>query len=120
MGGQNILHTPYQSGEAFLHITWNFYRITGQHLSQWDEPFNQATFFNYDTTTAVVVNEVFTIPPATAANQPSYLEISGNTREVNDTNFKFDFGGSTSVNLVIVYSQYAGVTKESRHGNSRR
>ncbi len=76
---------------------------------KWFEKFNQATFYNYDTTTPVKVNNNVVIPPAqTIAGNvyPTIMEISLNKDEVNDTYFSFDFGASTSPNLQVMYTEY--------------
>lgn len=82
---------------------------------KWFEAFNQASFFNYDTTSVVIVNTSITIPPAVTVSgnvYPTVLEISLNTDQVNETYFTFDFRGSTSPNLQVMYTEF---TNESKH-----
>lgn len=72
------------------------------------EPFNQCTFFNYDTVNPVEINKL-RIPPAivNAGNvYPASYQVSLNVGEVNDSKYQIDFKGSTSANLFVVYTQY--------------
>ena len=81
---------------------------------KWFEAFNQASFFNYDTTTAVIVNGSLIIPPAMTVGgfvYPTVMEISLKTDQVNDTYFTFDFRGSTSPNLQVAYTEYLDEAK---------
>jgi hypothetical protein len=80
-------------------------------VGKWKEPFNQASFFNYDPVNPVKVNQ-FVIPPAVTIGgfaYPAVLKINLNTLEVNQTFFTFDFGASPTANLQIIYSQYEGL-----------
>lgn len=77
---------------------------------KWMEPFNQATFFNYDTTGTVTVNGSQVIPAAQNIGgfiYPTVMEISLNTEEVNDTYFTFDFASRRNQpNLQVIYTTY--------------
>ena len=92
-------------------LSVNFTALTEN--SQWFEPFNQATFFNYDTTNKVVINQGLILPPAVLSGSivyPTSFTVALNALEVNTTNFSFDFQGSTSINLHVVYTQYLGIS----------
>ena len=78
---------------------------------KWKEPFNQATFINYDTNSQVIINTNIIIPPAavnvTTGNvYPTVFQISLNTEEINDEYYTFDFQGSSSANLQVIYTWY--------------
>ena len=75
---------------------------------KWKEAFNQATFFNYDTN-PVIVNTNITIPAAATVGgvvYPTVFTISLNTEEVNDEYYTFDFQGSRTPNLQVMYTWY--------------
>ena len=91
-------------------LTVNFTSATEN--MEWEEPFNQVTFFNYDTANKVIINRSLTLPPAIligAFTYPTSFTVSFNELEVNSSNFSFDFGTSTSINFQIVYTQYLGI-----------
>lgn len=91
-------------------VVWNSVNVTNLN-GKWKEPFNQASFFNYDTTNIVKVND-FIIPPAVSVGgntYPTVLEYNLNTMEVNVTYFTFSFPTPATANLQIIYSQYEGI-----------
>ena len=91
-------------------LSVNFTALTEN--SQWFEPFNQATFFNYDRNNPVIINQGLVLPPALFTGgivYPTSFTVSLNALEVNSTNYSFDFSGSDSINLQIVYTQYLGI-----------
>lgn len=94
---------------ALHKIGVHFTNVSTLKGGKWFEPFNQASFFNYDTTTSVKINNSITIPPAQTIGgfvYPTVLEISLNTEQVNAEFYTFDFGTSASPNLQVIYTQY--------------
>lgn len=90
-------------------VSTNFYQNNASQ--QWKEPFNQATFFNYDPNNPIRINK-FILPVAQTVSgnvYPSYMTINLNRLEINDTNFTIDTNGSTTANYHIIYTQYLGV-----------
>jgi len=87
-------------------------QFTAMNYNQeFEEPFNQCTFFNYDTSASVSINKL-KIPPAILIGSnvyPTSFTVSLNENEVNTTNYSVDFGSSTNANLQIVYTQYLGI-----------
>lgn len=87
-----------------------FFDQPNADTNKWKQPFNQVCFFNFDVNHPVTVNNSFVIPPAQAIPNgviPGQLEITLNVSEVNDTTFSFKYAaGSTTNNIVIVYTQY--------------
>jgi hypothetical protein len=76
----------------------------------WHHPFNKASFFNYDPNSAVIINRSFIIQPAQVVggiNYPTFLEISLNENEVNQSSLSLDTKGSTSADLRVILTLYA-------------
>jgi len=90
---------------------------TGTHFwhtnasDTWFEPFNQATFFNYDPNSSLLVNN-FPIPAAQIVGgvlYPTNFKINLNAGEINPTKMIIDINGSATANCWIVYTQYLGL-----------
>jgi len=74
----------------------------------WNQPFNQVLFLNYDTTNVVKINDQ-PIPPAIVQGgfiYPSQLSVCLNVGEVNKTSFSFDFGQTTAAQLHVLFTKY--------------
>lgn len=69
--------------------------VDGSYVD-WYQPFNQATFFNYDTQ-PVTVNS-FPVLPNT------FHHISLRVGQYNDTRFRINFKSPSTSNLWVVYS----------------
>jgi N6-adenosine-specific RNA methylase IME4 len=90
-------------------ITTTFYNCT--NVQEWKEPFNQATFINYDPVNPILINSL-PIPPAQTIGgviYPTSFKINLNVGEVNRTNFNIDIRGSQTALCWIVYTQYIGI-----------
>lgn len=91
---------------AVTTTTW-----TCDTATQFAQPFNQATFLNYDTLHPVTIIDSIVIPPAqvvTGGVQPGQFKINLNTGEVNQSPINIKFvNGSTTNNVVVIYTQYA-------------
>ena len=74
------------------------------------QPFNQATFVNYDTNFGVTILDTVLIPRATISSgivTPAQFKLNLNTGEVNGTAIKITIpASSTTANLVVIYTQY--------------
>lgn len=83
--------------------------ITNNQQS-WKLPFNQVLFLNYDINQPVTVNTDIIIPVAQLNGAggvvPSFFKLSLNAGEINDSNFRFSFNGSTTGQLVVVHTEY--------------
>lgn len=87
-------------------VSVNYYK-TSKEVA-WKEPFNQATFYNYDTASGILINQ-FPLGPALTIGgnvYPSYHTVNLNVGEVNETNYTVDSKGSATANVWIVYSEY--------------
>lgn len=97
--------------EELQEISTNFYSSS---ISQdWKEPFNDATFFNYDTVNPLFIQK-WELPPAIVNTTnghvyPSALAIELKVGCVNGTNFTMDTKGSTTGSWRIIFTQYLGV-----------
>lgn len=90
-------------------VSTNFYQ--NSVTQQFKEPFNQATFFNYDVNSSISINK-WVLPPAITISgsvYPTYLQISLNFGEINDTNFDINTFNSTTGNWQVIFTQYLGV-----------
>lgn len=72
------------------------------NVSGWNQPFNKVSFLNLDPTNPVFI---------TTNGQASVLAgeqmvIALNVGEVNATDFTFDFGGSATANLIVIFTRY--------------
>jgi len=79
-----------------------------------NQPFNQVTFINLDVNTpvgaSVYINDLEILGPNTTTGATGQtLEIGLNTLEINKTDFKIDFRGSTTGQLQIIYSMYKDI-----------
>ena len=77
----------------------NFFWVDFETLKTWKEPFNQATFFNWDPANNVYINQ-HPVGPGQA------FSISLNAGEVNTSRYNIDNRGSATASLEIVYTQY--------------
>lgn len=79
-----------------------------KNKDDWKQPFNQALFLNYDTAQSVLINNQ-PVPPAIingGFTYPSQFCISLNVGEVNDSSYTFDFQGSATAQLHVVFTRY--------------
>lgn len=92
--------------------------VTLNTNQRWTTGFNSVTFFNYDTNNAVTINQ-FVIPPAVASGgdiYPTFLEISLNRGEINDSYYDIKFvKDSTTNKLCVVYSLYNHGLEDRNH-----
>jgi hypothetical protein len=98
---------PQQNHRRVVVLT----ETVNSNQGSWKQPFNQATFMNYDINAGVQINTDIYVPkatqdPVTLEIYPTNFEISLNVNEVNDTNYNFNFFGSTTAKLVIVHTEY--------------
>lgn len=72
------------------------------NVSGWNQPFNKASFINLDTVNPVYISTSgkSTVPVG------EQLVIALNVGEVNSSDFTFDFGGSTTANLLVIFTRY--------------
>lgn len=82
-----------------------------ENQQSWKLPFNQVCFMNYDLNQPVTINNDIIVPkavqdPATMEIYPTFFRIELRRGEINDTNFIFNFNGSTTAQLVIVHTEY--------------
>ena len=85
-------------------VETNFLYVDFTTMKQFDVPFNQVTFVNYDPINPLYVNQ-HEIPPN------SEFSISLNTREVNRTTFNIDPRNSPTAKAEIIYTEYIGIDK---------
>ncbi len=92
-------------------VSTNFF--SNSVTEQWKEPFNQATFFNFDVNSPIYINKWklgrAITDPVTGEVYPTYLEIALNVGEINDSNFQVDTKNSATGNWQVIYTQYLGV-----------
>ena len=90
-------------------VSTNFYQ--NNSTVQWKEPFNQATFFNFDTDHNLYIQKWVLAPGVLTGGNvyPTFLEISLNHMEINDTMFIVDTDNSSTANWQVIYTQYLGV-----------
>lgn len=72
------------------------------NVNGWNQPFNKCVFINLDPSNSVFINLVEVKPGL-------QLSIPLNIGEVNITNFTFDFRGSATALLQIIYTKYENV-----------
>jgi hypothetical protein len=90
-------------------VSTNFFQ--SNRAEQWREPFSQATFFNYDVNSAIHIQK-WVLQPAIVIGglaYPTFLEISLNAGEINDSMYVIDTLNSTTANWQVIYTQYLGV-----------
>lgn len=73
---------------------------------------NQVTFFNYDSTAAVIIDSKFTLQPAQVISgvvYPTFIAISlGDNQMMSPRDyFLLDFKGSTSSNLISIHFEFS-------------
>lgn len=90
----------YQDGSLPVAVETFYQQWSFDQANTFNEPFTQATFYNYDASDVVTINN-FPIPANTAH------VISLNTNQVNCTPFKIK-SGSASRNLWIAWSVISG------------
>jgi len=88
-------------------ITNTFVRNT----NSWNQPFNQASFMNLDPNNSVWINSI-EVP------KQQQLVIPLNVGEVNNTNYSFDFRGSTTANLTIIFTRYSDIKPNQWAGSA--
>ncbi len=77
----------------------------------WKQPFNDATFFNYDPENPLYINN-WVLQPAVTINgkaYPTFLEIDLKLGCVSDTDFLVDVKNSSTASWRIIYNQYKGL-----------
>jgi hypothetical protein len=87
-------------------VTTNYYNMLNN--TAWKEPFNQATFYNWDPNSGILINQ-FPLSPALVIGgntYPAYHTVNLNEGEINDTNYTIDLKGSTTGLVWIVYTEY--------------
>jgi hypothetical protein len=80
---------------ALIPVTVNFTAYNAD--TQWNQPFNQVLFENFDPNNSVWINGTQLKPLAAKS-------ICLNVTEYNTTSFNFDFRGSVTAQLVITYT----------------
>ena len=99
------------TGSKFWKVTTS--SLQYQKSDMFKQPFNQATFINYDPNYPVTILMGVVIPPAkviTGGVRPSQFKINLNVGEVNTTNININIPtATTSANLVVIYTQYEDI-----------
>ena len=83
-----------------------------KNVNSWNQPFNQASFMNLDTANSVWINGL-EVP------KQQQLVIPLNVGEVNNTDYTFDFQGSTTANLTIIFTRYSDIKPNQWAGSAQ-
>jgi hypothetical protein len=92
---------------ALIPVTINFTEYNTD--SQWNQPFNQVLFENFDASASVWINGT-----ELKANQAKAICL--NVTEYNTTLFNFSFRGSAGAKLVITYTLYNNIKANVNSG----
>ena len=82
-----------------VEVITNIYTV---NVNSWRQPFNQAAFMNLDTVNSVWINSI-EVPKL------QQLVIPLNVGEVNNTDYTFNFKGSTTAMLQIIFTRYSDI-----------
>jgi hypothetical protein len=83
-------------------VTTNFAQYNAN--TEFNVPFNQAIFQNFDTVNSVFINGI-------EVKKLTALDISLNVSEYNTSLFSIDFRGSSTAALTVIYTLYNNIGK---------